>query len=168
MKPSLSTKKLILLAALSTGMCLTTGTIIKRNLGRPRRITQIAILTSSGVRLSSIFEGLSTDPRYDLKNIPTSTPTMVACPSPANLTLLDRIKNWFQPSAYASANCPTTACVGKQAINQLIDCSRYTNCSGQFHYAHWDPNGRSGLGTLGGWHVRMHRRGLLREFLQYL
>src|ERR1700682_376844 len=104
----------VVCAALSMAMWFAIGKAARLH---PRRITETAIVTMEGARVSSVFEGSSPDPRNDLRRIPNHAPPVIRCSARVNRTLLDRIKGFFEPSVFADGSCPTTRCGSDHYVN---------------------------------------------------
>ncbi len=126
MKRMVFKTRLIVAIGAVTGLGVGAWSIMNWN-GHPQRITETTILTADGVRLSTIFEGLSPDANYDLKNIPVDSAPVVSC-SPNN-AFVERIKSWFQKTAYAQGSCTPTICSGACQVDESppITCSGCTN-----------------------------------------
>ena len=80
---------------------------------KTRGIAQTTIVTMEGAMLPAVFDGLSSDPHYDLQSMAGHKTTVIRCPDGASTTLLDRIKKFLDPSAFASGTCPDTALRGQ-------------------------------------------------------
>jgi hypothetical protein len=63
---ALTKKNVVIGIEICTCLSLSVWTIVGR-VESPRQITETAVFTMDGVQLTSLFEGLSPDPRYDLK-----------------------------------------------------------------------------------------------------
>ena len=98
-RTTLTKKNLFIAIGICTSLSLSVWTIVDRA-HAPRRIAETAIFTMDGVRLASIFEGLSPNPLYDLKSMPSHTLTVIPC-APETTTVLGIVKAWFQPTVFA-------------------------------------------------------------------
>jgi len=131
-------KNLVIGIGLCTCLSLSVWTVAGR-LNAPRRITETAVFTMDGIQLASIFEGLSPDPLYDIKTMPSRTPTVIPC-APETRTVLDKLKSWFQPSAFAQGSCPNTPCGGQYYLpGTPISCTA-SGCSGSIESAFSSPS----------------------------
>ena len=117
----------------------------KRFSGR-HRVNTTAIVAIDGNRLSSVFQGSTPDPRYDLKRIPAQIPATIGC-TPVPKTPFERLRSWFQPVALAQGSCPTNSCGGENYVGDALDCTA-SGCTGTFANAYYDPiNGLPDQGT---------------------
>jgi hypothetical protein len=135
-----------LVIGVGVGTCL--GLTIWTMMGRasaPRHIAETAVFTTDGVQLASVFEGLSSNPLYDLKSMPSHTPTTIPC-APQTKTFLDKVKSWFQPDVFAQSSCPNTSCGGQRYASNAITCTA-SGCSGTYQSAVYQPNGSINTGA---------------------
>ena len=122
------------------GLCTSLGLVVwlSVNWHKARRVSETSLVTMDGLRLSSVFEGSRRDPRYDLKNIPRYSRTVIRCPAQTR-TWLDKVTAFLDPSAYASANCPTTLCGGQNYDPRALTCTSSSGCQGTFQSAVYNP-----------------------------
>jgi hypothetical protein len=100
-------------------------------------IAETSVLTALGNRLASVFDGLTPDPRYDLKRVVNPAPEVIRCPV-GERTALGRIEQLFVPSVYAQGSCTATACGGEYYVDETIPCTA-SGCQGSFKNAYSNP-----------------------------
>jgi hypothetical protein len=103
----------------------------------PRRIAETAIVTSDGIRLSSVFDGMNPDPRNQIKGMSSHTPTIIRCSALAKTTLFDKVTGFLEPSVLAQGGCSNTPCGGQNYIHGSYSCVA-TGCQGSFASAYVD------------------------------
>lgn len=110
----------------------------------PRHATSIVILSSSGERLPSLFEGLPRNPLYSLDRIQPRTPP---CAKANSLSRLPIFRLLASTPVHACGTCEITGdCTGRYWQDVTLYCNTGGGCSGSYSYT--VPYGSEGdLGT---------------------
>jgi hypothetical protein len=99
---------------------------------------QTVAVSSSGERLTTLFEGLPRDPRYSLRDILASRRALPKCSGKPGI--LDRLFG----SAVVHAGCPYLDCAGSGWTDMDTNCDTGGGCSGTHYFITTDPTSDSG------------------------
>lgn len=121
---------------------LLTGAVtsVIRNQASVHDSIKSVIVSSSGQRLTTLFEGLPHDPRYSLKDILAARRALPKCGGKPDIPLLQRLFG----TAVVYAGCPYVSCGGSGWLNFEDQCNTGGPCSGNYNNTTWDPTSDSG------------------------
>lgn len=108
----------------------------------PRRPANIAILSSSGKSLPSLFVGLPKNPSYALDRV---KPRIPPCAKKSSLSQLAALLH-LNYSVQACGICTITECGGTHWEQTLLTCNTGNPCFSSYDYT--EPNPASDLGTM--------------------
>lgn len=115
---------------------------VTRNHASAHNSIKSSIVSSSGQRLTTLFEGSPRDPRYSSKNILAARRALPQCGRKAEKP--DIVQRLFG-SSVVYASCHASYCGGDGWVDHWISCDTGGGCSGIYDYA--DNDGLSPYGT---------------------
>ena len=113
-----------------------------RNRASAHNSINSVIVSSSGQRLATLFEGSPRDPRFSSKTILAARRALPKCGQKAEK--LEIVQRLFG-SSVVYANCHPGYCGGDGWVDHYVNCDTGGGCSGIYDYATNDPE--SPLGT---------------------
>jgi hypothetical protein len=124
-----------------TSLLIAALALAVRNHSSTQASTKSIIVSSSGQRLATLFEGLPQDQRYSLKDILATRSALPKCgKKPDKPSLLQTLFG----TAVVYAGCPIIECGGNGWINFTDFCNTGGSCSGSYNSTTQDPQSNNG------------------------
>jgi hypothetical protein len=123
-----------------------TLTLVVRNHALLHFSTKSVTVSSSGQKLTTLFDGSERDPRYSSKAIRAIRRTLPACGKKAEKPgIMERLSNsavvqHIFGSSVVYAGCLRTECGGTNWVTNNTTCNTGMGCSGTQHYVTTDPS----------------------------
>ena len=123
--------------------------LVLPRIGSTRRLpARIVVVSSSGQRIATLFEGLQPNPAYSLSRILAVNDQIRRCGSTNSRAEPGMLGRVFGGSVvYAQASCdPSDACLGNHWVDRSANCNTGGSCSGSYNTTWHDPYQNDGRG----------------------
>jgi hypothetical protein len=127
-----------------TSLLVAVLTLAVRNQSSAHNSTKSFIVSPSGQKLTTLFEGSGRDPRYSSKAILASRSALPKCGRKPGTSDIGEVVQRLFGSRIVYATCLITECSGTGWVNHTDYCNTGGGCSGAYYNATTDPSSNFG------------------------